>query len=532
MASGGNARGWVVSGGIGAAALAAAGGFAAWQYSERPAIAQVSPAPDSAVATTSPRLAVAVDGTDTLRGLQVEVDGRDVTSSVSGGGRHLVIPTEGLKDGPHEARVRFRTGNLFARTLERRWRFEVDTTPPTLKLKAPGADDIVTTRAVKFTGTAEPGSTVSVAWKGGNRSATARPDGSFTVTAKLPEGLVATAISARDRAGNVTTADGQVVVDTIAPTLTVSSPTGGSTLTATDTPLITGSVGRDIPANLTYGVTVNGRPHTSVPGAAGVGVAAAEAGTTTVAAGGSPLALNGRDFQLNPGSLPQGANVVEVWVKDAAGNVASKKMRVFVDSTEEFGERDMVAGAKGADARSLNERLKALGLLKGKAGDRFDARTTKALKRYQKRRNVKPTGVIDQATREAMIGKIVVDLSKFRLRLYRDGKVFRTYKIAIGAPGYPTPTGTYKVVNKQRNPTWIPPNSPWAKGLGPIPPGPGNPLGTRWIGTSAPAVGIHGTYADSSIGTAASHGCMRMHIPDVEKLYEDVAVGMPVIIRQ
>ncbi|MDX6647170.1 MAG: L,D-transpeptidase ErfK/SrfK [Miltoncostaeaceae bacterium] len=61
-------------------------------------------------------------------------------------------------------------------------------------------------------------------------------------------------------------------------------------------------------------------------------------------------------------------------------------------------------------------------------------------------------------------------------------------------------------------------------------PGPGNPLGTRWIGTSAPAVGIHGTPADYTIGSRASHGCIRMHIPDVEKLYEQVTVGMEVDI--
>jgi lipoprotein-anchoring transpeptidase ErfK/SrfK len=103
--------------------------------------------------------------------------------------------------------------------------------------------------------------------------------------------------------------------------------------------------------------------------------------------------------------------------------------------------------------------------------------------------------------------------------------------VAIGQAEYPTPTGTYKIVTKQKNPTWNPPDSPWAEGLGQIPPGPGNPLGTRWIGTSAPAIGIHGTYADYSIGTAASHGCLRMHIPDVEELYEDVAVGMPVEIN-
>ena len=82
-----------------------------------------------------------------------------------------------------------------------------------------------------------------------------------------------------------------------------------------------------------------------------------------------------------------------------------------------------------------------------------------------------------------------------------------------------------------KDPTWIPPDSPWAKGLEPIPAGPGNPLGTRWIGTSAPGVGIHGTPSDWSIGTHASHGCIRMHIWQVEQLYEYVKVGMPVIIH-
>jgi len=82
------------------------------------------------------------------------------------------------------------------------------------------------------------------------------------------------------------------------------------------------------------------------------------------------------------------------------------------------------------------------------------------------------------------------------------------------------------------NPTWLPPNSDWAKDAKPIPPGATNPLGTRWIGTSAPGVGIHGTPDDASIGSYASHGCIRMHIPDVEDLYARVVIGMPVIIRQ
>jgi lipoprotein-anchoring transpeptidase ErfK/SrfK len=125
---------------------------------------------------------------------------------------------------------------------------------------------------------------------------------------------------------------------------------------------------------------------------------------------------------------------------------------------------------------------------------------------------------------------VVVNRANRMLMLYRETKLVKTFRVAVGTSQYPTPRGLFSVIQKQRNPTWNPPDSPWAKGLGPIPPGPGNPLGTRWIGTSASAVGIHGTYASSSIGHAASHGCIRMYIRDVEWLYERINLGTPVKI--
>ncbi len=125
---------------------------------------------------------------------------------------------------------------------------------------------------------------------------------------------------------------------------------------------------------------------------------------------------------------------------------------------------------------------------------------------------------------------IVVNRGARKLTLYRGEKVVRTFPVAVGTPSHPTPRGVFRIIEMQKNPTWIPPNSPWAKGLGPIPPGAGNPLGTRWMGTSASAVGIHGTPAASSIGTAASHGCIRMYIRDAEWLYRRVNLGTPVRI--
>jgi lipoprotein-anchoring transpeptidase ErfK/SrfK len=125
---------------------------------------------------------------------------------------------------------------------------------------------------------------------------------------------------------------------------------------------------------------------------------------------------------------------------------------------------------------------------------------------------------------------IIIERNKFRLTVWRAGKR-HTYPIAVGQPAFPTPTGIYRIVTKQTNPTWFPPDSPWAAGLGPIPPGVSNPLGTRWMGTSAPGIGIHGTPQSYSIGSAASHGCIRMYIHDAEAVYDQIDIGTPVVIR-
>ncbi len=129
---------------------------------------------------------------------------------------------------------------------------------------------------------------------------------------------------------------------------------------------------------------------------------------------------------------------------------------------------------------------------------------------------------------------IVIRRGTNQLSLYRvtdKPKLIRTFKVATGRSTYPTPLGKFEVVNKQLDPWWYPPaGSDWAKDEQPIPPGPGNPLGTRWMGLSAPYVGIHGTPDAASIGYSASHGCIRMLIPQVEWLFTQVDVGTPVFI--
>ncbi len=128
---------------------------------------------------------------------------------------------------------------------------------------------------------------------------------------------------------------------------------------------------------------------------------------------------------------------------------------------------------------------------------------------------------------------LVVNRGAFKLSLYRNLKLKKTYGIAVGQVGLETPAGLYSVQNKAVNPAWTMPNSDWvAPGdRGKVVPGgiPENPLKARWLGIYAGA-GIHGTDAEGSIGSAASHGCIRMRIPEVVELYDQVPVGAPVYI--
>ncbi|MFL5932697.1 MAG: L,D-transpeptidase [Gaiellaceae bacterium] len=133
-------------------------------------------------------------------------------------------------------------------------------------------------------------------------------------------------------------------------------------------------------------------------------------------------------------------------------------------------------------------------------------------------------------TRSSFGPVIVIRRGSNRLYLYKGVRPWRVFGVATGQSRYPTPLGRWHVVVKWRNPWWYPPNSDWAKGEKPIPPGPGNPLGTRWMGLSASGVGIHGTPDDTSIGYSASHGCIRMHIPDAEWLFNHVTIGSTVFI--
>ncbi|MBI3930005.1 MAG: L,D-transpeptidase family protein [Armatimonadetes bacterium] len=153
-----------------------------------------------------------------------------------------------------------------------------------------------------------------------------------------------------------------------------------------------------------------------------------------------------------------------------------------------------------------------------------------AVEAFQKREGLALSGLADRATLIALGPRVYISLAHFSLVLDEPGVPLRRFPIAHGTDQYPTPTGSFTVIEKVPDPTWLPPDSPWAEGVEPVPPGPGNPLGTRWIGLTGGMVGIHGTSSPGSIGSRASHGCVRMYVSDVERLYEMVKVGTPVTI--
>ena len=120
--------------------------------------------------------------------------------------------------------------------------------------------------------------------------------------------------------------------------------------------------------------------------------------------------------------------------------------------------------------------------------------------------------------------RIVVSVPDRKLVLLEGDRVLRIYDVAVGKPSTPTPQGKFAIINRVPNPTYYAPS-------GIVAPGKGNPLGSRWMGLSAKGYGIHGTNVPSSIGKAASHGCIRMRKQDLEEIFEMITVGTTVELQ-
>jgi lipoprotein-anchoring transpeptidase ErfK/SrfK len=199
---------------------------------------------------------------------------------------------------------------------------------------------------------------------------------------------------------------------------------------------------------------------------------------------------------------------------------------------------------KPAQDASVTPSPSGLQEVSGRAGAQVDsgllaARVERALSDSSAKHNVLvPQHSVAPAVSTAQLASkypsyIIVDRSHFRLRFYEDLKLARTYEIAVGMQGLETPPGLYSIQWKQVNPPWYVPKKAWAGKLAgtTVPPGPQDPLKARFMSFDGGA-GIHGIAPSeySSIGHDASHGCVRMRIPDVISLYSRTPVGTPVYI--
>jgi hypothetical protein len=230
---------------------------------------------------------------------------------------------------------------------------------------------------------------------------------------------------------------------------------------------------------------------------------------------------------LADGALP--AEVTPRYAVDPAAMAAFlKKMRSQIDTkpldasvTGETGKLVVVHAKKG----------KKLDVADGQKAIEAAFSADKVFSDGDRTVQVRVKSLKPKVTDDDLGHTIIVSRSAKTLVVYDGAKVEKKYRCAVGTPQYPTPLGHWEIVNKQYMPAWYNPGSDWAKSMPKIiPPGPNNPLGTRALALNASGVLIHGTTKDSSIGTAASHGCMRMHRWDIEDLFPRVEVGTQVYI--
>jgi lipoprotein-anchoring transpeptidase ErfK/SrfK len=483
-----------------AAVAAGSAGFVTVQLASAAHLRGVSPGPNAETNRPAPEIHLLVDHPDGLRAVHVALDGVDVSGSLTRVRDGFRLPALPLADGRHSVHLAARSGGLFGGGVTRDWSFMVDTRKPRLRVETPAKRGW--TRVARVSGRSEPGAIVTVAWRGGALSERVPADGRFALDPRLPDGYSTVRVVARDSAGNERRLRRAVRIDTQAPA--VASPAWPAWERGTASPTLALAV--TDASRLRYAVEVDG-----------------QATAATASPAGMQLPLHG---------LAQGLHRVSVRITDAAGNVSTVKRSLGIDTTERLtNDLTLTWGARGRDVVSLSRRLKLEGFYRGKPARRYNGRVANAVSAYEKAHAMVVDGIARPALLTATFGKIVAIQHLFRVFVYTDGVLKATFPIAVGQPAYPTPTGRYVITEKLKDPTWIPPNSPWAKGLEPIPPGGANPLGTRWMGTSATAVGFHGTPMDWSVGTAASHGCMRMHIADAERMFDLIQVGEPVEIR-
>jgi len=237
-------------------------------------------------------------------------------------------------------------------------------------------------------------------------------------------------------------------------------------------------------------------------------------------------------------------NILSRTLRDLGGGEESMRVDTRVSYSKPAAAELVKRVRKSVDRPAKDATLDFPALTKVKEEDgvevrnsRLRAEVDKAITQTDDRDVAVPTKVLKpEVTRADLADKypalLVIERGSFKLRFYRNLNLQKEYTIAVGQVGLETPAGLYQIENKAVDPAWSVPNSAWAGSLaGTVVPGgtPQNPLKARWLGIYAGA-GIHGTDDVASLGTAASHGCVRMAIPDVIELYDQVDVQTPVYV--
>jgi lipoprotein-anchoring transpeptidase ErfK/SrfK len=260
------------------------------------------------------------------------------------------------------------------------------------------------------------------------------------------------------------------------------------------------------------------------------------------------IAVGARRFSILPRDAGVGVNL-ELLVARAMASAPGRNVPVVPNLLARAPSRLLAQVQRGVYSPAVNSRvlyaLRRLRASPGRDGRRLDKpafledRVAATLRSWTAARLLRAYTApvaprIGPRRLRAITGPIVtVSKADRRARLFNHLRQIRSYPVAVGQPAWPTPEGLFHVQSKTVDPAWSVPNSSWAGSQGgqTIPGGaPGNPLRARWIGFAG-GVGFHGTDNPGSIGSAASHGCVRMFVRDVVRLYEWVHIGTPVYVR-
>lgn len=507
---------WVL---LGVVLLAVGGGSFVWvEHARSVALGATSPQDGSILPSATVRIVSGLPGFEPGRGVvAVSIDGTHIPSDRLTLHDGFVEAEVALADGAHQVILDYSSSNIFSRRLTRAWGFSVDTTPPTISVISPASRKLLTESITRIEIAVDEPSTVQVRVDGapGRFEAGAFPDGElgpgpFAGDLMVEEGEHRFEVIATDGVGNASSVVWDSYADYQAPVIAATAwPQPGEPWRETSASG-TFTVSDALPQNLTVGAALDGAELALTPGPA----------TTT----------ERRAYSLETGDLAEGEHRLVLTARDRGGHETRWENTFLVDSSSTFGDRPMGEGAVGNDVAQLQRALARKGFYEGDATAVYDDLTSNAVAAYNAAHGLTVGAAVAADTLAAIIGSIRIDLSERKLYHYSDGALRKTYSVAVGMPAYPTPTGSFEIISKIVDPTWTPPDSDWAQGMEPVGPGPGNPLGTRWMGINSPSVGIHGTYTSSSIGTAASHGCIRMHLQQAEELFELVFVGTPVEI--